>query len=408
MNLPVVAREGGVSHLYLHVPFCRNHCSYCDYAVTTERPPAEGVWRDALAEELRLRGGVGLLSSPLATVLVGGGTPSTLGPRLAGAVRALVGSERIDGAEEWTIEANPEDVTCELLEGWRRAGVTRPGLGVQSLQGSVLAWLGRAHGPGEGRDALRRVSQSGFPTWSVDLLYGLPGHLDSRPLDSLREVVAAGAPHISVYELVAEPGTRVNVRSPTAVSPAPGPGSGPGPGPAGDQAREPEADDRAATEYLEISAFLHSEGYEAWEMMSFARPGHASRHGLGVLRGESFVGLGPGAHSRHLGRARWNLRDWQRYWMSLKAGRIPEEGAERIGAAAGRLESIWAGLRLSEGVSADGLTPAAREIVAHWSRIGLAREDATRVALTPEGWLRLDELVVALDGVMTPEEPEDG
>jgi len=94
--------------------------------------------------------------------------------------------------------------------------------------------------------------------------------------------------------------------------------------------------------------------------------------------------------------------------MSLKAGRIPEEGAERIGAAAGRLESIWAGLRLSEGVSADGLTPAAREIVAYWSRIGLAREDATRVALTPEGWLRLDELVVALDGVMTPEEPEDG
>ena len=394
MNLPSTAREGGVSHLYLHVPFCRRHCPYCDYAMTTERPPAEGSWCDALAEELRLRGGVGMLSRPLATVLVGGGTPSTLGPGLAGAVRSLVGRELVDGVEEWTIEANPEDVTCELLDAWRRGGVTRLGLGIQSLQAPALAWLGRSHGPGEGRDALRRVGRSGFPTWSVDLLYGLPAHLDASPVDSLREVVAAGAPHISVYELVAEPGR--------------GPAGNQASDPAGDQAHQLEADDRAATEYLEISAFLHSEGYEAWEMMSFARPGHASRHGLGVLRGESFLGLGPSAHSRHLGRARWNLRDWQRYSMSLREGRIPEEGAERIGAAASRLESIWAGLRLAEGVPADGLTPVARELVSRWSRIGLAREDAARVALTPEGWLRLDELAVALDGAMTPEEPEDG
>jgi len=334
---------------------------------------------------------------------VGGGTPSTLGPGLAEAVRALVGSERIDGVEEWTIEANPEDVTDELLDDWQRAGVSRPGLGIQSVQAPVLAWLGRRHGPGESRDAMRRVSRSGFPTWSVDLLYGLPAHLESDPLDSLREVVGAGAPHISVYELATDSGAPARA---APIGTAPVDAALPGGDPR--QADDQDADDRAATEYLEISAFLRSEGYEAWEMMSFARSGHVSRHGLGVLRGESFLGVGPGAHSRHLGHARWNLRDWQRYWMSLREGRVPEEGAERIGAAAERLESIWTGLRLAEGVPSDGLTPAARELVSRWVRIGLAREDATRVALTPEGWLRLDELAVALDGVMAPGEPEDG
>jgi len=378
-------RGPGVPHLYLHVPFCRSHCSYCDYAVTTVRAPTGSVWRDAVQEELRLRGGVDLLASPLATVLVGGGTPSTLGPGLAEEVRALVGTERIDGVEEWTIESNPEDVTRELLDGWRSAGVTRPSLGIQSLQAPVLAWLGRAHGPEEGRDALRLVSRSGFPSWSVDLLFGLPGQLDANPMGSVREVVAAGAPHISVYELVADSGI-----------------------PPGEQSKAEDADDRAAEEYLEISAFLRSEGYEAWEMMSFARPGHASRHGAGVLRGESYLGLGPGAQSRHLGRARWNLRDWQRYWMSLQEGRVPEEGAEHIGVEADRLESIWAGLRLADGVATDSLTPAAREMVSGWVQFGMAREDSTRVSLTPEGWLRLDELAVALDGVMTPEEPEEG
>ena len=370
-RLPVTA----VRHLYLHVPFCRHRCPYCDYPVVAGASPGASRWASALASELRLREAAGLDLSDLETLLVGGGTPSYLRAGLVEGVEAIVGAERIGGLSEWTVEVNPEDVEGELLECWCEAGVTRIHIGVQSLRSRALEWLGRGHSPRRALAAMAAAERAGVRSWGVDVLFGLPLEFDLDPTLTLGKVIEAGAPHVSLYELALEPGTPLEA-----------------------QRRRgrfvPAGDDLVADQYLACHEVLGAAGYEAYEMTSFARPSHRPLHMSAVLREEPWLGLGPGAHSRVGGSHLRNLREWQGYLGAVEGRELPHTSGVPVDP--GSPEALWFRLRRAEGIRRAELGPGGRALADAWIERGLALDDRSSLRLGPAGWLRLDELSDAL------------
>lgn len=364
-----------VRHLYLHMPFCRRRCPYCDYPVVADPSPDPSRWTWALAAELRLQVAAGLDLSRPDTLLVGGGTPSCLGAGLTGAVEAIVGGGRLSRLSEWTVEANPEDIDDGLLERWWRAGVTRVHIGVQSLRAGVLEWLGRGHAPAAGLAAIVAARRAGFWSWGVDVLFGLPPEIDPGPVATLKRVIDAGVPHVSIHELALEPGTPLS----TACR----------------EGRFVPADaDLVADQYIACHEVLEDAGYEPYEMTSFARPSHRPRHMPATLGGAPWLGLGPGAHSRIRGRAVRNLREWRGYLGALQGGKIPVSEAASVDPRSP--EAFWCRLRLADGIPRSELGAVGRRLADAWTASGLARDARTRLRLAPAGWLRLDELADAL------------
>jgi len=371
-----------VTSVYLHTPFCARRCPYCDYAVTVSGRDGLAGWVEALGAELDLLWSAeGLrLSERLDTLYVGGGTPSHLGPDAMHAVADLFGPGRLDGPElEWTAEANPEDLTPELASEWAQAGVTRLSLGVQSLHGPSLNWLGRRHEPEDARRAVEAARCAGFRDLTVDLLFGLPEDVGRSWRDEVEAVVGLEPDHVSLYGLTVEPGTELG----RAVA------SG---------GEVPASEARRDAEYLEAAEILSGSGYLHYEVSNFARDGRRARHDAVYRQGGPYLGLGNGAHSFAPPVRRWNLTEWDAYRERCLAGRSPEDARERLDADALRLEEIWLSLRTRRGWALEEVRGArARRVVEGWVDRGLALEVGGRIRLTPRGWLLLDELTVALD-----------
>lgn len=368
--------------VYVHAPFCTRRCFYCDFAVSVRADPRPEPWAEAIAAELRQveAGGGPVLADELDTLYVGGGTPSLLGPDAMGALADVLTSRRLRSPElEWTSEANPESLTPEVARGWRRAGVNRLSLGTQSFDPHVLRWMGRLHGAEGAVRAVETAREEGFDDVSVDLIFGLPATVERDWSADLDRAIDLDVPHLSLYGLTAEHGTPLG-RAVTA-------------------GRLDMIDDaRYAEEYLEAVARLTAAGYEHYEVSSFGRPGHRSRHNQAYWTGAAYLGLGNGAHSYSHPERRWNVRDWEEYRSAVLAGRSPVAEREELDGAAERLESIWLGLRTVDGLAADwGDTGPAAAVVSKWLSGGLASLSQGRVTLTAEGWLVLDRLTVELD-----------
>jgi oxygen-independent coproporphyrinogen-3 oxidase len=370
-----------VASLYVHAPFCVRRCLYCDFAVQVRRTANPDEWLAALAGELQgvEREGLFELAPSLRTLYVGGGTPSLLGPDAMAGLARVVGPHRVrDPLIEWTAEANPESLTADVVEGWRRAGVNRLSLGVQTFHEPALRWMGRLHGPEGATAAVTRIRRGGVENFSVDLIFGLPRHLGRRWSEDLRRALDLDPPHVSLYGLSVEPGTPL--------------------GRAVTEGREPGVDeDRYSEEFLEAAETLVSAGYLHYEVSNFARPGRTSLHNSAYWTGEPYLGLGNGAHSYAPPVRRWNLRDWEAYSTKAAKGAVAEEGRESLDASALRLERVWLGLRTSEGLPLDDVPPECADLVAHWRRRGWAFELPDRVVLTRDGWLLLDRLAVDFD-----------
>jgi len=334
-------------------------------------------WIDALAAEIKVRAAPELLSTPLRTLLIGGGTPTRYGAEGVQGVRKLLGEALLKGLEEWTVEASPADITPELLECWKEVGVTRPHLSLQSLNGQALEWLGHGHDPDRARGALSLLRIAGFPTWGVDLFFALPREVDPDPIRSLEWVVASGVPHISLYEHVSEEGTEQVDRFGAMT------------------ATLPDEEERAE-EYLRIATFLLREGYEPYEMTGFSLPGHASLHAVALLEGSAYLGMGPGAESFIDGRLSRNFRDWSDYSARLTEGTSPEEEDAFLDFEEAHLLRIWSRLKLRTGLLRSELSEAGRALADRWREEGVARAEVDRVALTLEGWLRLDGLALEM------------
>lgn len=369
--------------LYVHAPFCARRCSYCDFAVVVRPRGDADAWAEALRAELELveREGVFTLAPRLETLYVGGGTPSLLGPGAMRSLAGVLGPELVSAPDlEWTAEANPESFTPDVAASWRAAGVSRVSLGVQTFHGPALRWMGRLHGADGAHAAVATARDAGIHEISIDLIFGLPQSTGRDWRSDLEEAVALDVPHLSLYGLTVEPSTPLG----RAVA---------------EGRVSPVDEERYRDEYLLASELLRVAGYEHYEVSSFARPGHASRHNRVYWDGRPYLGIGNGAHSYAPPLRRWNVRDWTDYRGRVLAGRSPEEARERVGEAARRTERIWLGLRTSEGLLAPEPGSYAGETTDRWRAEGWAALEGGRLRLTPRGWLILDELSIQLDAV---------
>lgn len=264
--------------LYLHIPFCKSKCAYCDF---DSRAMGEGcaldeavaTYCDALAAQIDAHGRAGDLAE-VQTVYIGGGTPSLLGVRLVELVRRVLG---YCDPVEFTCEANPESFTAELARSLRAAGVTRVSLGVQSLQADELRAIGRIHTAEQAVKAVALARQEGFST-SCDLMCGLPGQTLDAWRDMLKRVLLADPDHVSVYPLQLEEGTPLERLESAG------------------KIEVPDEDFQA--QCMDIAAeLLHAHSYERYEVASYAKPGHRCQHNIAYWTGVPYLGIGRSAAS---------------------------------------------------------------------------------------------------------------
>lgn len=364
-------------HLYIHVPFCARRCSYCDFAIAVRRHTPSRDYLDAVLREwaARQEDPIWAGSPVLETIYLGGGTPSRLAPEILTELLDRIAGDRALAADaEVTLEANPDDVTPELAERWREAGVTRVSLGAQSFSAPALAWMHRTHAADQVARAIETLRLAGLDNLSLDLIYGLP---DAVPRDwsaDLDRALALEPAHLSLYGLTVEPRTPV-MRWMAR----------------GDTLPAPES--RAADEYLLAHQRLVAAGYEHYEVSNAARPGARSRHNQAYWNRRAYLGVGPSAHSALAHRRWWNVREWEDYRRRVSAGQSPEAGFELLSPEQVALEELYLGLRTDRGVVAERVDPVESR---RWQEAGWAVVEGGRLRLTAEGWLRLDPLVARL------------
>jgi oxygen-independent coproporphyrinogen-3 oxidase len=380
---------GGPFGIYVHVPFCATRCGYCDFNTYTAGELGTSAstqsWSEALRAELataaREFAALPTTTPPVATVFVGGGTPSLLGgDGLAAVLDAIRAEFDLAPDAEVTTESNPESTSPEFFDKIRAAGFTRISLGMQSAAPHVLAVLDRTHTPGRAVAAAREARAAGFDHVNLDLIYGTPGERDTDLDASLDAVLDAGVDHVSAYSLIVEDGTALARRVRRGELPAPD-------------------EDVLAARYERIDARLEAAGLTWYEVSNWSSGGAARcRHNLGYWDGGDWLGAGPGAHS-HLGGVRWwNVKHPARYADRVAHGGLPAADWEDLTAADRYLERVMLALRLRTGLpladlDADG-NAAARRIAGD----GLVTIVDDRLILTDRGRLLADGVVRDLVG----------
>lgn len=301
------------------------------------------------------------------SVFFGGGTPS-LAPA-EGLTAALALIPLAPGAEV-TVECNPDTVDDDLMAAYRQGGVTRISMGVQSLDPSVLAGLGRTHTPANVAPAVAAVQRAGFASFNLDLIYGVAGETLVSWEATLRGLLDLGPPHISAYALTVEPGTPL----------------------AGQPERHPDPDLQADM-YLAAVEALGAAGLDCYEISNFARPGHECRHNLLYWSQGDYLGFGAAAHSHRRGRRWWNLRTPERYIRAVTAGLSTEAAGEELDGPTRATEALTLALRTRTGVPAEAL--ADLPVLLDEGLVQL--DDANgRAVLTPRGRLLANEVAVRL------------
>ena len=393
----VEAERGRPLSLYVHVPFCRVRCGYCDFNTYTVGfgPGAQvGDYAPSVLAEARLAARVmedaGLPDRAAETVFFGGGTPTMLDvaelSEILAGLRERIG---IAAGAEVTLEANPDTVTRGDLRALANAGFTRVSFGMQSAVPAILATLDRTHAPKRVPLVVEWAKEAGLST-SVDLIYGTPGESLADWETSVRAALSYDPDHISAYALVVEEGTKMGAQVARGELPTPDP------------------DDEAA-KYELVDELLGEAGYAWYEISNFARASasdrasgrasttfeHASRHNLAYWRDWDWWGFGPGAHS-HVGRMRWwNVKNPGAYAGRLRAGVSPAAAGEILGEEERELERVMLGLRTAEGVELDGV-PAMAMRDGIVSGLSVCQSLSGRVAsLISDGFI---DGVAALDG----------
>jgi len=395
----VAARWGGADrliivsvphHLYVHVPFCRLVCAYCDFVTVGGRAHDIARYTDALVRELEIRPAPG----DLRTIYFGGGTPSLLdGHQVARVIDAARARWDSMVLEEVSLEANPSERETPDWGGLLAAGVTRLSLGVQSLRDRELTTLARGHTARESREAFTAARRAGFDNVSLDLIYGIPGQSLDDWGDGLRRAIEPEPDHVSCYAL--------------QLALAPDEWAAP-PRPGALRWRRRlvgrQDDDVASDQYRLAEDVLGAAGYRHYELSSWARPGRESRHNSAYWARRAYTGIGAGAHSYDGAAERsWNTRDLDAYLEATMGGRRPLGNAETLDEPTGAFEAIALGLRRIDGLSRRvftvefGRDPVERfaDATAAGSAQGLLEIDGDWLRLTPRGRLFASEACLA-------------
>jgi oxygen-independent coproporphyrinogen-3 oxidase len=346
-----------VEHLYLHVPFCAHRCGYCDFVTVTGNEPLHARYVDALIAELRARLGG---QESVATVFVGGGTPSLLADELL--ARLL---DALPACEELTVECNPETITPTKARTLVEGGVNRVSLGAQSFRPQLLSTLERLASPEVVRAAVPMLRAAGLANLNLDLMFGVPGQGEADLDADLDDALSLAPDHISYYELEAKPGTRFTHSHGAELE------------------RQSDAMERY---YEQVVDRLRAAGYRWYETANFCRKGYEARHNLAYWEGRDYLGVGIGAVST-LGLERTRVRPSLRgYLAAVEAGTPPPVEEEHLSAEERARERVMLGLRLDRPLPVNGLSEQldARQ-VDRLARAGLLSKGDGTLVLSERG-----------------------
>ena len=366
--------------IYIHIPFCRSKCDYCDFYSLSGREGRMDHYQKALLAHLRetapLAQGI-----PVDSVYFGGGTPSFYGAkRLKELLATLHKLFQIEKDAEITVECNPDSVDLRALRTLRKAGVNRLSLGMQSAQAEELAAIHRIHTPQQTDQAAGLARKAKFNNLSLDLIYGLPGQSMESWKKSVEAALSLSPEHLSCYGLKVEPGTPLDGRV--------------------TRGEVLPDDDAQADMYLWTVERLAQAGYPQYEISNFARPGFQSRHNLKYWMGKPYIGFGPGAHSDFGGRRYSFVRDLDRYITGILGGGAVIDDSELIPHRERGSEYLMLRLRTVRGIEeweyrrefSLNFDPLEQKLE-EYERQGWAVKKDRRWHLTPKGFLVSNQLI---------------
>lgn len=365
--------------IYLHIPFCKQACHYCNFHFSTSLK-LQNDFLGALLKEITIRRDY-LDREEVQTVYFGGGTPSLLAePALDAIMDHLHASFSIARDAEVTLEANPDDINTESLLMWKRRGINRLSIGIQSFFEEDLLWMNRAHTAAQAQNCVSLAINAGFSNMSIDLIYGTPALSDEKWQYNLATAADLRIPHLSCYALTVEPGTALDVMTKKK------------------KVKQASSDDQAR-QFLMMSDYLRSRGYEHYEISNLALPGMRSQHNSAYWSGTKYLGLGPSAHSFDGASRQWNISNNALYIKSLGEGKIPFE-IEALTEQQRTNEYIMTSLRLIEGLNitkvplqfVDLVAAAAQKFVQR----GWMERRGDHLVLTREGKLFADGIAADL------------
>ena len=315
-----------MSGIYIHIPFCRQACHYCNFHFSTSLRKKDALLL-AIEKEIELSQNN---NEKIATIYFGGGTPSILEVNDIDSVlkKVFTGFDVLNSAEI-TLEANPDDITEEKLKGWEATGINRLSIGIQSFFEEDLQWMNRAHNADQAFNSLQ-LAQKYFNNITIDLIYGVPGLTNERWKQNVETAVSLGITHLSCYALTVEPRTPLHklIR---------------------EQKKSSVEQELQSEQFLLLMNWLQEARYEHYEISNFAKPGFRSKHNSSYWQGKKYWGFGPGAHSYSGKERMWNVANNQKYIDSISKGIIPFE-KETLTEVQKFNEAVMISLRTIEGI----------------------------------------------------------
>ena len=353
--------------IYIHIPFCKSRCKYCDFFSTTHLEK-RAQYVAALLEEWRMR--MREVKEPIRTIYIGGGTPSTLA---VDSLKLIVDSLLLNvesQEQEITMEVNPGDVTAEKAHAWRAIGINRLSIGIQSFDDKLLQLIGRRHTAEQARKAVAAAQAAGFDNISIDLMYALPSQTMEQWQKDVAEALQMGVQHISTYGLIYEEGTVLMTLLDHGVI-------------------EALDEDTEMQMYDYLVGQLAANNFEHYEVSNFALQNHQSRHNSSYWNNTPYIGLGAGAHSYDGQVRQWNISDLDTYIAQAMAHQLQPE-KEVLSEEQRHTERVMLGLRTNRGIGIDEIDRSkAQPYIAQ----GMLIEKDNRIVATTKGYHILNRII---------------
>lgn len=318
--------------IYIHIPFCKKACHYCDFHFSTSPVYKDQMVR-ALRNELILRKNY-TGNEQIETIYFGGGTPSVLSAdELGMLIHEITEYYPVSDSAEISLEANPDDLSPQKVKELRQIPVNRFSIGIQSFFEEDLKWMNRAHNADEAHGSIKRVQDAGFENITADLIYGFPLLSDEKWEYNIRQLIELQIPHISSYSMTVEPATALAAKIKKGV-------------------QKPMNESQSASQFMMLMEELAVAGFEHYEISNFSKPGWHSKHNSNYWEGISYIGIGPSAHSYNGESRQWNVSDNMKYIAALEGNKIPFE-IEHLTMENRINEYIMTSLRTSKGLDLD-------------------------------------------------------
>ncbi len=369
--------------IYIHIPFCRKACYYCNFHFSTSLQSLEKMV-EALHVEVRLR--KSYINQPVETIYFGGGTPSLLSiNHLKSIISAIHTHYNVSSTAEITLEANPDDINTLTLQSWKEAGINRLSIGVQSFFDDELQWMNRNHTAQQSLKCIKQAQDNGFENISIDLIYGTPSLTEQQWMQILQTATSLNIPHLSCYALTVEEKTALSEMIKKKTS-------------------SPVNTDSQAEQFLKLIDFLTMKGYEHYEISNFSKPGWRSKHNTSYWLGKTYLGIGPSAHSFNKTSRQWNIANNALYIKAIQQKTIPYT-IEQLTLTQQLNEYIMIALRTMEGLDLNYIVNnwgkeyaiALKEHIPLLQQNGWIEKNlSNKIILSSQGKLRADGIATML------------